>query len=397
MISSLRSKIGWFAILGSLILFFPGSNALAHFTGLNHMHPDSITKVLCPGDCYSVDIQVDLEKPPEKADVMFVLDTTSSLSDVLDEAKLESLNIMNDILSMIPNTRFGLISHRDYPAAYIYCGYSGTYGAIPDYPYRFEHNFTNVTTDIQAAVNALTAGSSGTDLPESYTRAFYETYSDPLITWRDGAKKIVINTSDNLPHDCCADCCVGGSTNTGSDPGRDGIAGTTDDLEVIYVVDSMYKYGIRLLSVIRTNTYFDPLNCYAVRTGGYGKLLKLPGYLRSVIKQLFIEELSSITILELKTDPGYEEWLGRVTPAFYFNVLTSAPVSRSFRVNICLPVGTPPGVYTFNLYAVGDQAVYCRIPVTIHHCGLPVPFLQTWWILLALLPLAIIGGIAPLK
>ena len=88
MVRSLRNKIGWFAILGSLILFFPAANASAHFTGLNHMHPDSITKVLCPGDCYSVDIQVDLEKPPEKADVMFVIDTTSSLSDVFFDRRV---------------------------------------------------------------------------------------------------------------------------------------------------------------------------------------------------------------------------------------------------------------------------------------------------------------------
>jgi len=38
-----------------------------------------------------------------------------------------------------------------------------------------------------------------------------------------------------------------------------------------------------------------------------------------------------------------------------------------------MPLGTPPGIYKFNIYAVGDGAVFGEQEVTIRHCNLIVP------------------------
>ena len=58
----------------SLIIIVPFNYVHAHFDGTNHMHPDSITVTLCPGECFEEDKQVDLEGAPVQGDVFFSFD-----------------------------------------------------------------------------------------------------------------------------------------------------------------------------------------------------------------------------------------------------------------------------------------------------------------------------------
>jgi len=64
-------------------VIFPQKIGLAHFDGTNHMHPPSIYAYLCPGDCIIEDKIVDLEGAPDKLDLIFAIDLTSSMTPIL--------------------------------------------------------------------------------------------------------------------------------------------------------------------------------------------------------------------------------------------------------------------------------------------------------------------------
>jgi hypothetical protein len=103
-----------------------------------------------------------------------------------------------------------------------------------------DRGITTDTNAVRAAINGLTLG-HGEDLPESYSRALYETYADPSVGWRTGAKKIVIMFGDDIPHDP--------AYATGIDPGRDGEVGTADDLYFEDVVAGLKSNGITVLAL----------------------------------------------------------------------------------------------------------------------------------------------------
>jgi hypothetical protein len=236
----------------TLFLIVATSNqSYAHFTGFNHMHPSSISVTLCPGDCHTETVQVDLEKPPSGMDIMFSLDATSSMRSVLDQVKTDAVTIMTDIRTMVPDTNYGVISHRDYPGYDTpMCGYADTYGDTGDWAYRLEQDLTTDMSLVDRALDLLTASGSG-DPPESYTRVFYESYADPAIHWRFGSKKILLLFADQYPHDCDVhECLTLPPLTTGLDPGRDEIGGTSDDLPLLNTLDTMLNRGITILGVV---------------------------------------------------------------------------------------------------------------------------------------------------
>ena len=79
---------------------------------------------------------------PSKGDIMFVLDLTGSMGGELNNPTANSVNIMNQIRAVIPDTEFGVMSHMDYPGFFSGCGYSATYGSAGDYPYSLDQALT---------------------------------------------------------------------------------------------------------------------------------------------------------------------------------------------------------------------------------------------------------------
>ncbi len=51
---------------------------------------------------------------PGHTDVMFVFDTSGSMSDALEEAKTEIQQVMSNISASLPNVNYGLAEVRDY-------------------------------------------------------------------------------------------------------------------------------------------------------------------------------------------------------------------------------------------------------------------------------------------
>jgi PKD repeat protein len=178
----------------------------------------------------------------EPVDILFEIDVTGSMGGEIGEVKASSTAIMSDIRDAIPDSRFGLVSFRDYEGTYECCGYTGLYGSGE--PYILESPLTTDTSAVTTAINALSAGGGG-DGPEDYTRVLYEAGDDTAIGWRDGAIKIVVMFGDAPTHDC--DFYTPDST--GCDPGRNAVAGDTDDLDFETVVADLAAKGVIVLAV----------------------------------------------------------------------------------------------------------------------------------------------------
>lgn len=141
---------------------------------------------------------------PEKTDVMFVFDTSSSMSGEIEEAKEKALQVIEHVRTTLPNVAFGVANVEDIPG-YNYGGFTQTlteseYEADPEKPWRLDQPVTSDTTAVQSAIEGLTIGFGG-DPPEAYSRALWETDTNPSVGWRPGARHEIVLIADNVPHD----------------------------------------------------------------------------------------------------------------------------------------------------------------------------------------------------
>jgi len=194
------------------------------------------------------------------------------MSGIINAAQASSVELINRLETLGIDINYGVVSYMDYPNSYDSYGYSATYGSAEsgDYAYKLDQPITDDTTTVLNAINALTLG-FGADTPQDYTRIFYESYSDPNISWRDGARKILLNFADAVPHDDNLNEGVPGKTgeiSTGGDPGRDEIMFTPDDLDLQTVLAEMADNEVTLIEAHASESDIDYWNYWTGITGG---------------------------------------------------------------------------------------------------------------------------------
>ncbi len=119
-------------------------------------------------------------------EVVFAIDTTGSMSGLLESAKQKVWTIANQLMSgqPRPTVRFGLVFYRDKSDSYV-------------------TQSTPLTDDIDAVYEALLAASAsgGGDNPEHVNRALEVAIDD--MQWRDGDNvlKLIFLVGDAPPHD----------------------------------------------------------------------------------------------------------------------------------------------------------------------------------------------------
>jgi hypothetical protein len=295
---------------------------------------------------------------------------------------------LNAVATVSPDVHFGVISYEGYNGFYSTssaaghgCDYSSAYGGGSDAPYRLSNALTSDRTTVSGAISALSLG-GGSDGPESYSRAFYESYAELVgnpnptfgpIGWRPGSKKIVVNFGDNVPHDCDYDAIVGGSDDTGRDPGRDNHVGTADDLPIVSTLQGMRASNVTLINLNSGGAFLNPLwDAYAAVTGGTNFLINddgsFPGGVdpANAIASLIQAEVGTIDSLTLAPCSGfgsYASWISALAPAAYRNV--TLPDTKSFDITYTVPAGTASGTYVFSVCATGDGVEYGKQWVTI--------------------------------
>jgi Mg-chelatase subunit ChlD len=125
------------------------------------------------------------EKPRPKVEVVFVLDTTGSMSGLIEGAKVKIWKIVNQIVSgkPVPDVRVGLVAYRDRGDAYV-------------------TRFTPLTSDLDAIYGVLrgfSAGGGG-DGPESVNEALHVGLTKPRWSRTAGTLRIIYLVGDAPPH-----------------------------------------------------------------------------------------------------------------------------------------------------------------------------------------------------
>lgn len=306
-----------------------------------------------------------------KSDILFAFDSTGSMEKVLSGAKDEATQIMAKLSALTPDTQFAVVDFRDYPVE--------PFGEYNDFPYLLRQSVTDNSRLIQRAINQ-TYHDGGKDAPESYSRVFYESYSDSSIGWRTDARRFMVMFGDNTPRDTNLNEGVvnppykdydasDGSwcnkyyfyNNCTLDPGPDGILNTPDDLDLQTVLNEMNKNDITLLFVY--SGYRPELKLYwdywTSLTGAGGQAVSLgqSTSLTEAIVDLVSEANQKIDRLTLETEPAiYQDWL-----TFTNKIDLKIPATGldiDFEVMIAPPLDAPAGDNHFDIKVVGDGAVY---------------------------------------
>jgi hypothetical protein len=103
----------------------------------------------------------------KKADIVFVFDTTSSMSGEINELSAIAGSFASDLEASRIDHRIGLMEFRDFPQV---CHDDGTICGSPgDFAYRAkgDGNLTNDIRTFNAWLNELQAGGGGTQGPEA--------------------------------------------------------------------------------------------------------------------------------------------------------------------------------------------------------------------------------------
>jgi hypothetical protein len=143
----------------------------------------------------------------EKTDVMFVFDTSGSMSGVLGEAKEEIANVIEHISATVPNAAFGMANVEDYPGYFegdlTETKSEAQYEEDLEKPWRLDQSITTEQSKVLAAIEALSGSGVahyGGDAPEAYGRALWETDTNPQVGWRAGARHEIVLIADQVPH-----------------------------------------------------------------------------------------------------------------------------------------------------------------------------------------------------
>ena len=120
--------------------------------------------------------------PPRNpdGDIVFLADTTSSMTDPIVDVKTNAVSVMTAIRDEQPESWFAVASYKDFNPP------SGCL-ALSSYQYNLEHGMTSSTGDTSTAINTWTA-SGGCDIPEAQLYALDQiaTSTDPSTGFRTG-------------------------------------------------------------------------------------------------------------------------------------------------------------------------------------------------------------------
>ncbi len=333
--------------------------------------PDAITGQACEVGCVEQIVRVeipDVDSPlvVNQLDVVFLMDVTSSMGDELDVVKSEASAIMQNMRDLVADTNFAVASFADYPG-FRDTQYGGLYGDSGDYPWLLDQDLTNDMTHVNRAINRI-ALLNGEDGPEAYTRALYELQS---LSWRPGSRRLVILFGDAVPHDRTFF-----SEDTGTDPGRDGIEDTADDLQLRRVIADLAAANINVIAVNTIGGENADVTRFfryvAEETGGQYFRLDSAEQIPEAIETLVAGQIAAINQIDISAEAPYSGWL-EVNPDSYSDISYDGRILE-FRVRICPgKTNAERDDYNFNLDITADGETVETLPTTVTYWPVCLP------------------------
>lgn len=179
----IRTRLGVIALAGALLLSLTGT-AVAH-DGTTGVEPGSVTTNLDPGQSEDVTKTVHTSPVPPNPDIVFLADTTGSMSGEIANVKANVASVMADVQAAEPSAQFGVAQYKDV-------GDSLTFNV--------DQTVTPDTTAVQSAVNTWSA-SGGGDTPEAQLFALHQLAHPAVAGWRSGGTRIIAWFGDQPGHD----------------------------------------------------------------------------------------------------------------------------------------------------------------------------------------------------
>ncbi len=185
LITSLRTTASGIAYFFPLI--YPQNSQSQGYTVIVQKDQASQTFTLTrqsKDDVWEVKLGVNPTQPPVQLDVLFLLDSTGSMGDEIDQLKNNILSISAQIAALPsrPDTRYGLVTYRDRGDQYV--------TRIQD--------FTPNVQEFQAFLQSVQAAAGG-DNPESLNEGLHRAVSD--VHWRvDNTVSLMFLVADAPPH-----------------------------------------------------------------------------------------------------------------------------------------------------------------------------------------------------
>ncbi len=221
---------------------------------------------------------------PAHTDVMFVFDTTGSMTSALSQARAEIQEAMTQIGASLPDVQFGLAEMSDYsdvnfngypPGSDFEFGEELYDNGSGSHPWTLDVPISPNQSAVSAGLLKLFATGGG-DGPEAYGRALYETDANPTVGWRPGARGVIVLVADNVPHDTELNdgipsaSWVASPFNTGPDPGPDSTIGTGDDIDWQGLLQKLVVDGkpLEFVDYHGEEDFFPYWQNWSSRTGG---------------------------------------------------------------------------------------------------------------------------------
>jgi uncharacterized repeat protein (TIGR01451 family) len=184
-----RSKRGLTAAValcaGVLVALFAGASIASAVPGVE---PQSVTATLNPGQSITVTKTVHTPAIPPKPDIVFLADTTSSMSGAIANVKAQAGAIFSQVLGVQALAQFGVAHYTDQNC--------------PD-PYILDQGITGNTAAVQAAINSLNTPNvnCNSDAPEDWLNALFHVATDAGTGFRADSTRIVVLFGDSSSHD----------------------------------------------------------------------------------------------------------------------------------------------------------------------------------------------------
>jgi hypothetical protein len=148
--------------------------------------PPTVTLNLPPGGSTTIAKTVSTPAIPPNPDIVFLVDTTTSMGAVIANVQANAPTILSDIQSAQPSAEFAVAEYKDQDD--------------PD-PFTVLQDMTGNANAVQTGLNNLTPLSGGgSDAPEDGINGLYHA-STGAISFRPGSARVVIWIGDSSSHD----------------------------------------------------------------------------------------------------------------------------------------------------------------------------------------------------
>ncbi len=135
-------------------------------TGIDAGVDSDIPCIEIPEDGGPIDVDLTLEAEVGRADVVFLIDVTASMTEEISQIRNRLRDTLApEIQSAIPDSQLAVATFADFPVE--------PFGGRDDTPFNLRLPATNDIPSVQAAVNGIELG-NGVDGPESQVEALYQ-------------------------------------------------------------------------------------------------------------------------------------------------------------------------------------------------------------------------------